>query len=60
MSSVDNVGFGTGRTVDRMDNSESFEWEITGYIIDDDFYIVALRLIFFTDSLIIIIYLLLK
>ena len=38
----------------------AFEWEATGYIIGDDFYIAALRLISLTDSLITIVYLLLK
>ena len=38
----------------------TFEWEATGYIIDGDFYIVALRLISLTNSLTIIVYFLLK
>ena len=37
-----------------------FKWKIIKYIIDNDFYIVTLRLISFTDSLTIIIYFLLK
>ena len=60
MNSVNSVGFGTRRTVGRADSSGSFEWEIIKYIIDVDFYVVILRLISFTESLIIIIYFLLK
>ena len=60
MSSVNNVGFGIKRTIDRTDSLGSFKRKVIKYIIDVDFYIITLRLISFTDSLIIIIYFLLK
>ena len=44
----------------RTDNSDRFKRKIIKYIIGVDFYIVILRLIFFTDSFTIIIYFLLK
>ena len=50
MRNVNSVGFGIGRTMGRTNSLGSFEWEVTGYIIGVDFYIVVLRLISFTDS----------
>ena len=44
----------------KMNNLGSFERKVTKYIINVDFYIVILRLIFLTNSFIIIIYFLLK
>ena len=60
MSSVNSAGFRIGRTIGRTDSSGSFKWKVTRYIIGVDFYIIVLRLISFTNSFIIIIYLLLK
>ena len=60
MSSVNNIGFGTERTMNRTNNLGSFKRKVTEYIISVDFYIVTLRLISLTDSFIVIIYFLLK
>ena len=60
MSSVNNAGFGTRRTMGRTDSLGLFKRKVTKYIIDVDFYIVTSRLISLTDSFNIIIYLLLK
>ena len=60
MSSINSAGFGIKRTINRTSNLGSFKRKIIKYIIDVDFYIVTSRLIFFTDSFTIIIYLLLK
>ena len=60
VSSVDNGGFETSQTVDKMNSLGSFKWKAIKYIIGVDFYIVVLRLISLTDSFNIIVYLLLK